>query len=322
MSFDEAKHLEQLRRIYRKAFEDVLRVIIEKDIKGSWSRYHRDVLIDIQRIMLLLDDRAQDWIDDAVARAYWASAENTGAYLVGMGLVARQAESPAFAQLHKGAIDVIAQNMTGNLRNAHQFVGRTVDDIFRRVALEQAARKMSSGATIRDMRQQVIDQLTVRGLPGFRDRAGRLWRLDTYADMVARTTTREAASVAVLNQCEAFGVDLVKVTEHSPTCHLCAPIQGKVFSRSGKDGGYPELSSRVTPPIHPNCRHVLAPYIRELDQQADQRQRHSNTSLEDDPRSPAEIAAYQAEQRLKADQLQRKKQRARPELTLTKAPDR
>jgi hypothetical protein len=110
--------------------------------------------------------------------------------------------------------------------------------------------------------------------------------------MVARTTTREAASVAAINECKEFDVDLVQISTHYPTCEICAPLQGKVFSISGKDKRYPKLTDEYRPPFHPNCRHVLTPYVREFDDNAEETQRYSNTSLTKDPRSEAEKQAY------------------------------
>ncbi|WP_278308216.1 phage minor capsid protein [Carboxydocella sp. ULO1] len=178
------------------------------------------------------------------------------------------------------------------MHDSFQFIGRRIDDEFRRVALEEAGRKMASGTTIKDMKQRVIQRLLDQGQTAFVDKLGRKWRLDSYAEMVARTTTREAASAATINTCREAGLDLVKITTHYPTCEKCAPLQGKVFSISGQDKRYPKLTDEYRPPIHPNCRHTLQPYVRELDPDADKVQKYSNTSLTKDPRSEEEKQAY------------------------------
>ncbi|MBE3591519.1 MAG: hypothetical protein IMW84_01100 [Thermoanaerobacter sp.] len=74
---------------------------------------------------------------------------------------------------------------------------------------------------------------------------------------------------------------------------LCAPIQGKVYSLSGKDKRYPKYGKDgVVIPRHPNCRHVLMPYVRELDPNAEETEKYSNTSLTEDPRSEKEKQDY------------------------------
>lgn len=152
--------------------------------------------------------------------------------------------------------------------------------------------KLASGATWRDMKKKVVQKLLDQGQTAFKDKLGRKWRLDSYAEMVARTTAREAASVATLNTCQEFGLDLVRITTHYPTCEKCAAVQGKTFSISGRDKRYPKLTDESRPPLHPNCRHVLAPYVRELDDNAEETERFSNQPLDVDPRSEAEKQAY------------------------------
>ncbi|SMB97799.1 Phage minor capsid protein 2 [Thermanaeromonas toyohensis ToBE] len=291
MPFDEEKHIQQLIEMYRRGFEEILRIIVEKEAKGQWTQYWRDLLLEVRAILQQLDRYADQWIEQTIGQVYSQAAAQTAVFLSQLGI--EKQTRPEFAQVHQRAIDVVAQNMADNLRDATQFIGRRINDVFRRVGLEQTGRKLAAGQTWYDMKQKVVQQLLDKGQTAFVDRLGRKWRLDTYAEMVARTTTREAATVATINTCREFGLDLVRVTTHYPTCHLCAPLQGKVFSLSGKDKRYPkygENGARI--PRHPNCRHVLVPYVRELDDNAEETERFSNQPLDVDPRSEAEKQTY------------------------------
>ena len=65
--------------------------------------------------------------------------------------------------------------------------------------------------------------------------------------------------------------DLYKITSHSSSCPVCAPFEGRVYSRSGTDPDFPPLADafgKIDPSgpndltntylnIHPNCLHVL-----------------------------------------------------------------
>ncbi len=290
MPFDEEKQIQQLIGMYRQGFEEILRVIVEKEAKGQWAQYWRDLLLDVRAILQQLDDHADRWIEQTIGQVYSQAAAQTAVFLSQLGI--EKQTSPEFAQAHQQAIDVVAQNMADNLRNATQFIGRRIDDVFRQVGLEQTGRKLAAGQTWQDMKQKVIQGLLDEGQTAFVDRLGRKWRLDTYAEMVARTTTREAASIATLNTCQEFDLDLVRITTHYPTCPICAPLQGKVYSISGKDNRYPMLTDERRPPIHPRCRHVLAPYVRDFDDNAKETERFSNEPLDKDPRSEAEKQAY------------------------------
>lgn len=85
--------------------------------------------------------------------------------------------------------------------------------------------------------------------------------------MVARSTTREAGNLARETQLTENGYDLVEMTTHYPTCKICAPLQGRVYSISGKDKRFPPLSKAFKDGyhnVHPNCRHSVHPWIEEL----------------------------------------------------------
>lgn len=294
MPFSEEKHIQQLVKAYRWGFEEILQIIVKEKAKGRWAQYWaqywQDLLLDVREILQQLDQYAEQWIEQTIGQVYTLANVETQAFLRQIGI--EKQVRPEFAQIHQRAVDVVAQNMADNLRDATQFVGRRVNDIFRRVALEQAGRKLAAGATWQDIKKKVVQQLLDKGQTAFVDRIGRRWRLDTYTEMVARTTTRETASVATLNTCREFRLNLVRITTHYPTCEMCAALQGKVFSIDGEDNRYPELTDEYRPPIHPNCRHVLVPYVRELDDNVEKTERFSNQSLHIDPRTEEEKDAY------------------------------
>ena len=68
--------------------------------------------------------------------------------------------------------------------------------------------------------------------------------------------------------------DLYQISRHGTTCGLCAPYEGRVYSKSGADPDFPPLADafgKVDPDgpnsltntymnIHPNCLHVLIPW--------------------------------------------------------------
>jgi|GEM_PF-1730772 len=57
------------------------------------------------------------------------------------------------------------------------------------------------------------------------------------------------------------------MTTHYPTCEICAPLQGRVYSISGKDKRFPPLSQAFKNGyhnVHPNCRHSVHAWIEDL----------------------------------------------------------
>lgn len=250
-NFDEEKLIQSLIDLYRQGFLNVLKVILEKETKKQNTVYFKDILKQIIAILEQLDQNAAKWIEENVPKKYQQIYIEVMAFI--KQIKGEAIQNPSFSQIHQRAIDVLAQNLYDNLRDATQFVGRKFDDYFRRASLESAGKKYVSGETWQQMKKDLMEKLLTKGLTGFKDKLGREWRLDSYAEMVARTLTREIATTATINACKEFDIDLVKISTHYPTCELCAPIQGKVFSISGRDKRYPKLKEEYKPPIHPNC---------------------------------------------------------------------
>jgi hypothetical protein len=103
------------------------------------------------------------------------------------------------------------------------------------------------------------------GITGFVDKGGRAWSLRNYGDMAVRTTSRQAAVAELLTRDDEQ--DLYMISKIGSTCPVCAPLEGRVYSKSGTDPNYPPLSlafGKIDPTgpedlsntflnIHPNC---------------------------------------------------------------------
>lgn len=90
---------------------------------------------------------------------------------------------------------------------------------------------------------------------------GKMWRMNKYSKMVARTTLRTAQSKATEDLCQQYDNDLVEISDHGTDCEICQPYEGRVFSINGKTPGYEILDE--FPPWHPNCQHSATPTSEE-----------------------------------------------------------
>jgi len=96
---------------------------------------------------------------------------------------------------------------------------------------------------------------------------GEIMRFDPayYAEMVARTKFIESTSYATVNVAKEVNSDLVQVSSHNADdCEICGEYEGNIYSISGTDPDYPPLEE--VPPYHPNCRHVITVYIKEIEE--------------------------------------------------------
>ncbi len=177
-----------------------------------------------------------------------------------------------------GIVQMLTMNLMGQISEANLtamnsleniLLGRPEDDVFRRTGLEQSAAMQAAGRGVYKALPDFAASLRRDGVTAFIDKAGRHWSLHTYGSMVLRTTSRQAEALSVLTQNPEH--DLYQISRHGTTCKLCAPLEGRVYSKSGRDPDFPPLSAafgkmdKSGPDtlenswlnIHPNCLHQL-----------------------------------------------------------------
>ncbi len=239
-------------------------------------------------------------------------------------------------------VDRLAANLMGEITDASMTVmatlqsalfGRVEPDVYRRVGLEQVAAQQAAGRGVNASVPAFVQALRREGVRAFTDKAGRDWSLHTYCTMVSRTTSRQAEVLAVLTADPEH--DLYMISSHGTTCALCAPYEGRVYSRSGTDPDFPPLAAafgKVDPAgpdtlantwlnIHPNCLHVLLPWTAagRTDEEIQKIKDFSNprkNPFSRDPRSESQIAAYRKKERARAQWLADYRQWERYRVTL------
>ena len=199
-------------------------------------------------------------------------------------------------------------------------IGRIEPDVYRRVGLEQVALRQATGQGVYKQLPQFVEALRREGVTAFVDKAGRHWSLHTYGSMVSRTTSRQAEVLATLTADPEQ--DLYRITRTGTTCALCAPYEGRVYSKSGTSSVYPPLSDAFGKQdpngpntltntwlnIHPNCRHSIVAYT-EAGRSAEEVQQIRDFSnpaknpYSRDPRSQKQIKAYRAQEQARAKWL-------------------
>lgn len=213
------------------------------------------------------------------------------------------------------AMRLVMENAVDALMQANHYFGRVAQDRIRQITLDAVAEKLSTGQTIREMQKRLVEELTAEGMQAVIGANGRQMRVESYAAMVARTTTREATNTATIDIGEQWGYDLVKFTTHFPTCEVCAPVQGRVFSHSGKDPDFPPLGSvpgfnMGFKSIHPNCRHVLVITARHWwsDEECEKYLADAKKPVRGDTRTQEEVDRYNAAQKKNRDRWQDRRQ--------------
>lgn len=296
---------ERLIRYYQNSYARLIRKISSLPPGADWGRYYKRLLSEIEAAVSEMDKAAAEELAELVKTTY-TDAEAKALADIPAG--------PA-APLNRRAMQLIAENAVDNLTNANNYFGRHMSDRIREIGLDAVAEKISSAQTVRQAKHRIVEMLQSDGMTTVVGGSGRRYRLESYAELVARTTTREATNTATTSTAEQMGYDLVKFTMHYPTCDVCAPIQGRVFSVSGKDPRFPALSSipgfdngfRV---LHPNCRHVLSVVVEDMltDDEREKYLADGDKPVRGDTRSAQEVDRYNAAQAEKRDRWQDRRQ--------------
>lgn len=313
--------------IYREA-QARLAEIITGNYGAGTKTYYNSVLKQLERLMKQLEAETGQYISTEIPRQYKKALDDTYAYFKRNNLQMKRPDM--FSHIHSDAVSELANEMRYHINQGVSIAGRRVmryldtakDNALRQAGLRSAALKAAAGQTVADMQKDLMQRLANDGFLTVQYGTGkRAYQvgLDSYAAMVARSTTREAGNLARENQLTENGYDLMMMTEHYPTCEACAVLQGRVYSISGRDKRFPPLS-RAFPSgyrnVHPNCRHVMTYWIEEMQSPEEIRAAlaRSNAPFTDN-RSDEEIALYSKQQadsrRMRADRSQFERYRQR-----------
>lgn len=293
--------------------------------------YHAVAALErVQTILKSMEDECWEYVPIMIEKQFYvrvpearkilepvekhiAGYENAGALTSTQYSIVQQLINNLMGEIVESGLVVMS-----TLKNA--LIGRTENDVYRRVGLELVAKGQAIGAGTAKTGKEFFETLRREGVTAFIDKAGRNWSLHTYCDMVSRTTSRQAEVLAVLTADEEH--DLYKISSHGTTCKICAPLEGRVYSKSGKDPVFPPLAAafgKIDPKgpddltnsylnIHPNCLHVLIPWTPMGRSEKEIKEIQAFSSFKKnpptiDPRTQKQIEAYRKKETARAEWL-------------------
>ena len=327
------KELEKLVSIYLRAETAIINEIGRLRSQGLVDYHAVAALERVQAILRQMESDCWEYVPKMIEKQFYVRVPEARKALEVPETAAKHAAGYANAAVLTGEqhaiVDRLAANLMGEITDASMtvmatlqsaLIGRVEPDVYRRVGLEQVAAQQAAGRGVNASVPAFVQALRREGVRAFTDKAGRDWSLHTYCTMVSRTTSRQAEVLAVLTADSEH--DLYMISSHGTTCALCAPYEGRVYSRSGTDPDFPPLAAafgKVDPAgpdtlantwlnIHPNCLHVLLPWTAagRTDEEIQKIKDFSNprkNPFSRDPRSESQIAAYRKKERARAQWL-------------------
>jgi hypothetical protein len=262
-----------------------------------------------QQILQEMVDESWNYVPTMIESIFYRSEAAANGYANAAGLTATQ----------MGIVEQLSNNLIGEIVEASTMAQKTMEEVFlvgkrqegtlRNAALQAVAEQQAAGHGTSKAASSMVQELERNGITSFVDKSGRKWSLQDYCNMATRATARQAEVSAILTADPEH--DLYKIVKIGSTCPVCAPLEGRVYSRSGDNPDYPALAKafgKVDPNgpddlsntylnIHPNCLHSLVKYttMGKTDKQIQKDKDFSSfekNPITVDPRTKKQIAAY------------------------------
>lgn len=310
---DTADETAFLRMLFLRTERMIIDEITRKRAAGYVDYAEVAALERVQKILQDMVDESWTYVPEMVEKIFYKSDKDAAGYQNARTLTATQ--TAAVQQLSNNLLGEILEASETAFKTVQGFytVARLESDPFRTTAIKQVALQEASGTGWTQTSARMAQELKNQGITAFVDKAGRRWTLSDYCNMAVRTTARQSEVAAVLTADEW---DLWQIVKIGSTCPVCAPLEGRVYSKSGMNPNYPSLTlafGKIDPAgandlsntylnIHPNCLHSLVKYttIGKTDKQIQRDIDFSDPTLNPisrDPRTKKQIAAYQEKER-------------------------
>ena len=273
-----------LQRIYGAAGHELRTLLLSIDLSTFDGAKAEEIKRKARRIVTYLNGVSGRWTRRTTKVAYEKAAEKAKARLWKLGRRIPRGIMPARSgpQVVEATADTALLKATGSImRTVEQFVSaalmgmgatksiigvvqefdyKDVEGEIATLSAEAVRLELSRGAlkkAIMDrLRQLVSDENFIKIM--CKDNVVRQYNLRSYAEMVARTTYRQAQTQATRDNCALYENDLVEVSQNGTDCKECLEYEKqKIYSLSGNDPNYPILDK--DPPWHPNCQHSISP---------------------------------------------------------------
>lgn len=318
------KELEKLISIFLKAETAIINEIGRLRSQGL-ADYHAVAALErVQAILRKMESDSWEYAPLMIEKMFYVrvpEARRMEGMTAAQNLMAYRNAAALTGEQH-AVIDQLVSSLMGEITDAtitayatvqSALIGRIEPDVYRRIGLEQVALQQAAGRGTYKMLPGFVEQLRREGITAFVDKAGRNWSLHTYCAMVSRTTSRQAEVLAVLTADPEQ--DLYRISSHGTTCAICAPFEGRVYSKSGTNPDYPPLAAafgKQDPAgpdtlantwlnLHPNCLHAIYPYseVGRTEEEIQKIKDFSNPKKNPftrDPRTEKQIKAYRAKE--------------------------
>ncbi|MBY2477618.1 EndoU domain-containing protein [Clostridioides difficile] len=180
----------------------------------------------------------------------------------------------SFFKINEDKVFSLIKSVKGDLHNANHAALRKMNDVYRQTIFKSQMYVVNGAMTVNQAVDMATKDFLDKGINCITYKNGRKVNISSYAEMSIRTANQRVTLMGEGIKRDEYGVHTVITSNHTNTCPLCLPWQGRVliddvYSKgSSKEGRYPLLSEAMAIGfLHPNCRHhptTFFPGINEI----------------------------------------------------------
>lgn len=213
-------------------------------------------------------------IEDALNKSYKAGGTYTKSEIekaMKKGLRTKKVPSDnmtaGFTGVNDRKLNALMSETKKCLYNAEHSAFRYTEDVYRKVIFDAQTYFNTGTGTLAQAIDMATKDFLSRGVDCIEYKDGRRVNIQSYSEMVLRTSNKRSYMQGEAAMRDEYGLNLVIVTRRGNACPKCMNFVGKVFVDdvygNGKSNGkYPLLSNAISQGLyHPNCRDTHTTYF-------------------------------------------------------------
>ena len=177
-----------------------------------------------------------------------------------------------FFKVNDKKLNALIEASVGEIRNAQKNILRYQDDVYRQVIYKSQVFANTGVKTVYQCVDMATKDFLSRGITNITYKNGNRVNIESYAEMVIRTSNKKAKLLGEGQVRDDWNIHLVLCSQYGSCSPVCLPWQGKVyiddvFSNGKSNGKYPELSNAIDSGLfHPNCRHTISTFFEDINE--------------------------------------------------------
>ena len=260
------EYLETYRKIFVNGRLKMLNSIISKLKPGAKiADYKIEIMLNIANELNAIVNASNAFMAGFIASTYKSTIMDTEAVIAAYNATVVHAIDNM--TIHNEAVEILVNTINHDVRTGVGVIYKNINTLIDKIVIDNVADAFTVKSI--DLAKETIKQgLIDNKIFSITYKNGRKISIESYADMCARSVSREATNKAMVNVMESNNCDLVRITTHTPTCPICATYQGRVYTINPTRKDFPYLYTTAFKSgynnLHPNCKHVIVPYMENL----------------------------------------------------------